>query len=370
LKREAKKPGELINKQVRRFNRKRAAERSLYGAARLLSLVMPRRRAGDPNRVLVLERILRIGDSLVNRPALRALQEKRPNLHITVLCDESIAPLRMADPWFDEVLVIPSAVTGIGEYVRYIREGRFGVAYVMVTDRLSLALPWLAGIPERIGYDYAGRGFSLVHRVEVPPRVNVPGFVYPADVPPVHISWVWLNLVERGAEPPAEYPPFDPGDEAREEARKFLAGLGLTEPGSFVVFHPFGADPNYGWIPYYWRELAASVRQRMGKTVVYTGSLPDRRATAELTAGTKDAAVSVDTAMVHIASTTKTPVVALYGPGDAVLWGPLSVRHRALIHREPCSICKRNKCFQARRYCMETITVEVVFSALKEIISS
>jgi ADP-heptose:LPS heptosyltransferase len=388
LKNKAKRPDELIRKQARRFKRKRAVERLFFGFARAGSYVFRRRGEGDPERILVLERILRIGDSFVNRPALKALREKHPGAGITVLSDELTAPLRLADPWFDEVLVMPSTTTRVNEYVRRIREGRFGVAYVMVTDRFSLALPLRAGVPERIGYDYAGRGFLLTNRVEVPPRVNEPGFVYGPDVPPIHIARVWLNLVEPGAEPPAEYPLFDPGEEAREEARKFLAGLGLDEPWSFVVFHPFGADANYGWVPENWRELAALVRHGTGKTVVYTGSLADRRATAELTAETKDvnaagrlsvlgtvalagraaAAVSVDTAMVHIASTIKTPVVALYGPGDPVLWGPLGVPYRTLIHPEPCSICKRNRCFQSERYCMESITVEEVLQNIKEVL--
>lgn len=376
-----------IKKQARRFKRKRAAERLVFGAVRLLPLVTPRRRVGDPDRILVLERILRIGDTLVSRPALKALRENRPKAHISVLCDEAVAPLRRADPWFDEILAIAPAATSVSDYAKLIRKGNYGTAYVMVTDRLSLALPWLAGVPERIGYDYAGRGFSLTRRIEVPPRVNTPGFVYEPKAPPVHISWVWLNLVSPGAEPPDEYPPFEPGGEAREEAGKFLAGVGLAEAGSFVVFHPFGADTNYGWLPDRWRELADFVRSRLGKAVVYTGSLGDRRAVAELTAGTKDvnasgrlnvleavalaeraaAAVSVDTAIVHVASTTKTPVVGLYGPGDPALWGPLGVPHRTLIYHEPCSICKRNKCFQPRRYCMERITVKEVNEVIKEL---
>jgi ADP-heptose:LPS heptosyltransferase len=388
LKQKTKRPDELIRKRARRFKRKRAVERLFFGFARVGSFAFRRRHEGDPERILVLERILRIGDSFVNRPALEALREKYPDADITVLSDELTAPLRLADPWFDEVLIMPSTTAGVNDYVRRIREGRFGVAYVMGTDRLTSALPWRAGVPERIGYDYAGRGFSLTRRIGVPPRVNEPGFVYGPNVPPIHIAQVWLNLVEPGAEPPTEYPLFDPGEEAREEARKFLAGLGLDEPWSFVVFHPFGADANYGWVPENWRELAALVRHGTGKAVVYTGSLVDRRATAELTAETKDvnaagrlsvlatvalagraaAAVSVDTAMVHIASTIKTPVVALYGPGDPVLWGPLGVPHRTLIHREPCSICKRNKCFQPERYCMESVTVEEVLQNLKEVL--
>lgn len=378
-----------IKKHARRFRRKRAAERVLYRLARIFPIVIPRRREGDPERILVLERILRVGDTLVSRPALKALRENHPKARITVLCDEAVAPLRRADPWSDEVLASAPA-TSFSDYVKLIRKGNYGTAYVVVTDRLSLALPWLAGVPERIGYDYAGRGFSLTRRIEVPPRVNAPGFVYAADVPPVHIAWVWLNLVEPGVEPPPEYPPFDPGGEAREEAGKFLAAVGLAETGGFVAFHPLGADANYGWVPDRWRELADFVRSRLGKAIVYTGSLGDRRAVAELTAGTKDvnaagrlsvlgtialaeraaAAVSVDTAMVHIASTTKTPVVALYGPGDPVLWGPLGVHNRVVFRREPCSVCKRNKCFQPRRYCMERIAVEEVLENLIELLSS
>jgi heptosyltransferase-2 len=388
LKQKIKRPDELIRKQARRFKRKRAVERLFFGFARFGRFAFPRRREGDSERILVLERILRIGDTLVNRPALKTLRGNHPKARITVLCDEAVAPIRRVDRWFDEIVATALEVTSVSDYVKLIREGGYGTAYLMVTDRLSSVLPWLAGVPERIGYDYAGRGFSLTRRTEVPPRVNEPGFVYGPNVPPIHIAQVWLNLVEPGAEPPTEYPLFDPGEEAREEARKFLAGLGLDEPWSFVVFHPFGADANYGWVPENWRELAALVRHGTGKAVVYTGSLVDRRATAELTAETKDvnaagrlsvlatvalagraaAAVSVDTAMVHIASTIKTPVVALYGPGDPVLWGPLGVPHRTLIHREPCSICKRNKCFQPERYCMESVTVEEVLQNLKEVL--
>jgi len=390
LKRKIKNPGELIRKRARRFKRKRAAERVLYGLARIFPIVMPRRREGDPERILVLERILRIGDTLVNRPALKTLRDNHPKARITVLCDEATAPLRRADRWFDEIVATPPEVTSTSDYVKLIREGGYGTAYVMVTDRLSLALPWLAGVPERVGYNYAGRGFSLTHRIEVPPRVNVPGFVYPADVQPVRIARVWTDLVDPGGEPPAGYPPFEPGGKVREEAGKFLAGVGLAEPGSFVVFHPFGADANYGWTPDRWRELADFVRSRVGKGIVYTGSLADRRAAAELTAGTKNvnaagrlsvlgtialaeraaAAISVDTAMVHIASTTKTPVVALYGPGDPVLWGPLGVHSRIIFRPEPCSVCKRNVCFQRRRYCMESITVEEVLENLEELLGS
>ena len=73
--------------------------------------------------------------------------------------------------------------------------------------------------------------------------------------------------------------------------------------------------------------------------------------------------ISLDTAMVHIAATAGTPVVGLYGPGDAAMWAPLGVPYRAVVGETPCRECKAARCFQDRRYCMEAITPAMVTAA-------
>ena len=79
--------------------------------------------------------------------------------------------------------------------------------------------------------------------------------------------------------------------------------------------------------------------------------------------------VTGDTGPMHVASAVGTRIVALYGPINPERSGPLGDGHRILMHSElhwcPCnSFSCKNKTF---RECMKLISVEEVFSAIKEI---
>src|SRR3989440_3891484 len=50
---------------------------------------------------------------------------------------------------------------------RNLRQHHFDLAFVLDRSPLMTLLPWLAGIPRRVGPDSLGRGFSLTDRVAV-----------------------------------------------------------------------------------------------------------------------------------------------------------------------------------------------------------
>jgi ADP-heptose:LPS heptosyltransferase len=375
-----------IQRQRSLFRARRSAE-TLYNRA---SVLFKERMAGeadidDVERVLAVHRILRIGDTLVARPAMAALRAKYPNAHIAVLCAADLVPLSEPDlgEFYDEI--IPAEPEGDRtRLIAHIASYRFDRAYVMVTDRFSLRLPYLAGIPCAVGYDYAGRGALLTEPRTLSARANSPGYLYPEDEPPVHISQIWLGLIDSGAQPPIAYPDFVVPEDAEEEAAAFRERNDL-ESGTYIVAHPFPAHPSYRWPMERWREFILEISNN--RRIVVTGGPGDAADAKELAAQTgaasaagelsilgamaliRDAAllVSVDTAAIHIASTMGTPVVGLYGPGDPVLWGPLGVSNEVLFHKEPCSICKKAKCFQDKRYCMEGIGVEELLESINEL---
>lgn len=380
-----------IERRIRRqqllFRAKRSAE-TLYNR---VSVLFKERMAGeadidDVERVLAVHRILRIGDTLVARPAMAALRARYPDAHIAVLCAADLVPLLEPDlgNFYDEI--IPAEPEGDRtKLIAHIASYRFDRAYVMVTDRFSLRLPYLAGIPCSTGYDYAGRGALLTEPHTLPARANSPGYLYPEDEPPVHISQIWLSLIDPGAQPPTAYPDFVVPEAVEEEAVAFLERNSL-ETGTYIVAHPFPAHPSYRWLQDKWLELIRELS--VNRRIVITGGPGDAAEAKELAAKTgavsaagelsilgamalvRDAAllVSVDTAAIHIASTMKTSVVGLYGPGDPVLWGPLGVPNEVLFREAPCSLCKKAKCFQDRRYCMEGVglsSISVVANSLR-----
>src|SRR5207302_6361496 len=48
-----------------------------------------------------------------------------------------------------------------------LRKGHFDLAFVLDRSPMLTLLPWLAGVPRRVGPDSLGRGFSLTDRVPV-----------------------------------------------------------------------------------------------------------------------------------------------------------------------------------------------------------
>ncbi|MBD3246199.1 MAG: hypothetical protein GF333_04225 [Candidatus Omnitrophica bacterium] len=79
-----------------------------------------------------------------------------------------------------------------------------------------------------------------------------------------------------------------------------------------------------------------------------------------------DLLVSVDSAILHIASYLNLPVVALFGPTDPRRYGPFSRRHRVLRRDMACAACRRLTCEKQNDSCMH-IDPQSVVDAAEEI---
>jgi len=383
-----------VERFKRRYRKRRAAEATFWRTLRpLLELArrLGRKPAARGGRVLAVERVLRIGDTLVTRPALAALRKKYPDGEIAVVCQPSLAPLCEADPLVARVIV---AAPGLYGFLRAAREcRRFGAAaaYVFVPDRWSPYLAWFAGAGRVVGYDYAARGGTLTDRRPPPRRANVPAFLYEAAWPEVHASEIWLRLVDAEAPKPERYPAFEPGAGPRERVAAFVRLAGGADDGPLVILHPGAANPSYLWRRERWVAVGRELAERGVRRLFVTGGPDEREAAAAIAAeigsgravyaaglplletfalvDEADLVITLDTAPVHIAATMGTPVVALYGPGDATMWSPLGVPYRAVVGDSPCLGCKSPRCFQDRHYCMEAITPAAVTRAAADLLA-
>lgn len=80
--------------------------------------------------------------------------------------------------------------------------------------------------------------------------------------------------------------------------------------------------------------------------------------------------VSGDTGPMHMATAVGTPVVALFGAADPARTGPVGPRHRIIqAHGVACVPCRSRSC-NNRNFleCMEAITVDDVFQAVRELL--
>lgn len=71
-----------------------------------------------------------------------------------------------------------------------------------------------------------------------------------------------------------------------------------------------------------------------------------------------------DSGPMHIADGLKVPLVALFGPTDPILTGPMSLNSLVLNHKTPCGPCFKRTC-PLDHACMKNLLPEHVFEKLK-----
>src|SRR6478752_2465677 len=124
-----------------------------------------------------------LGDAVMSVPAVRAIKNGRPDVHVTIAAAEKIAPMWKLIPEVDAI--IPLSEGSLPSVVRLLKQQMpFDVA-ILFPNSLRVALEsWLSGIPRRVGYRGHSRSW-LVDQIVREPRK--PG-------PPEHHSLRFLRI--------------------------------------------------------------------------------------------------------------------------------------------------------------------------------
>lgn len=335
-----------------------------------------------PRRNILVRAVNWVGDAVMSLPALRALRAAEPEAHITLLTRAWAAGLYRRETAIDERLPLPA---GRLRAARLIRSRRFDTAILLPNSFDSALGPFLARVPERIGYARDGRS-PLLSQPIAPPR--------PGEIP-AQQSFYYLELLRRAGLIP-ELPPaapilLDGAEEARRAGRALLDAMGFDGP--LVGVSP-GAENSRAkqWPPERFAEAAAEVADALGASVVLFGSPKERplcRGVAEdlrrrgrrvlNLAGETTLSLFIDMAAacrvfltndsgaMHAASALGAPTVAVFGPTEWFATGPAGPR--AVIVREPveCSPCMLRDCPIDHR-CMTAISPSRVAQTALELV--
>ena len=121
-----------------------------------------------PKRMLVI-RLDRLGDVILSLPAVQALRERFPHAFIAMMVRPACRDVVKGHPAVDEVISYEKdgAHRGVRDTIRFalrLHREEFDTALVLHPSNRSHWIPWLAGIPTRIGYDRKC-AWLLSHRV-------------------------------------------------------------------------------------------------------------------------------------------------------------------------------------------------------------
>jgi heptosyltransferase-2 len=327
----------------------------------------------------------RIGEAVMAQPLLALLRQRDPALCIDVLCSPRTAPVFASMAEVHQVIEVPQGhgprrLAADCRLAWALRERDYRRAYVLRDSGSAAALPWLIGIPERIGHRdaahrpllnrlhpvQAGNRLPLVEhyaRLAFPPREPLPGRV-PAP-----------RLLRRPR---------------RERAVRTAFGLAEDAP-LFVLCPGAGHGPARRWPTRHYASLASLLADEWPEAeLVMLGSEGERSVATEIAAlsgqpvrnlagrtsvgdtiaivSQARGVVSGDSGLMHLAAAFGRPQVAIFGATDPRHTPPRSARARVEWLHLACSPCFQHECPLGHLDCLNRISPVSVFESLNRAI--
>jgi heptosyltransferase-2 len=317
-----------------------------------------------------------IGDAVMAEPLLATLAERGERLAVAAL--PWVAPVFAAMPEVAETIEWPFAHGRLDWRARRRiaagLRGRFDIAYVLPNSIKSALVPWLARIPERVGY--RGEGRPLLVNRSLP---NPPGR------PPMTMFYGALA----GAAFDAQRRPRLHLEPTQLDAAATAAGL---RRGSFWAFAP-GAEygPAKRWPAAHYAALAHALHAADGTPVALLGSSGEAALCATIAAAAPGACqvlagrtslldamaliagsrglASNDSGLMHVAAAFGVAQVAVFGSTSPLHTPPLNERARVLWLKEElqldCMPCFDRTCRFGHTRCLTGVAPERVEAALR-----
>jgi heptosyltransferase-2 len=322
-----------------------------------------------------------IGDAVMTEPLLRRLSARGERLTVGAL--PWVAPVYHAMPQVAQIIEFPFAHGGMQlrarrQLAKQI-DKQFDRAYICPNSLKSALLPFLAGIPTRIGYLGEARIGLLTHRLKNPAKGERPPMVafYSAlsQEPDVALDRPALHL-------------------SASEVGHAVAALGLTRLG----YHVFAPGAEYGdakrWPATHFAQCALQldlpvVLLGSGKEAVLCSSIADpvnaarpgqcinlagktSLAQALSVISATKSMVSNDSGLMHVAAGFGVRQVAVFGSSSPLHTPPLNAQAHVIwlknqaSYQPPldCAPCFERTCPLGHTRCLTDITADEVLRYL------
>jgi len=318
-----------------------------------------------------------LGDAVMSLPAVRAVRRIFSHAELAVLARPSVAGFYDTESAVSRVIPYPARTLAEKRaFAARLRKERFDCAILLQNAFDAALLSWMAGIPERIGYNRDGRGILLTRSIPVPE---------PGEIPR-HERFYYLELLRRAGlmEQFSDLGPIrlDGIEAARAAGQRRLAEWGIR--GAVIGISPGAAYGNAKrWPP----ERFAEAARRLEGTALVFGSVAERGLCAQVASllpGSRNLAgettlpefislaaacrffLTNDSGAMHVASALGVPTLAIFGATDDTTTGPTGPFARVLRQHAECSPCLLRECPIDHR-CMTRVTVDAAAAAASQL---
>jgi lipopolysaccharide heptosyltransferase II len=314
-----------------------------------------------------------LGDAVMSVPAVRAIKNGRPDVHLTIATPAKIAAMWKLIPEVDAITPLPD--TSLFSVVRLLKQqSPFDVA-ILFPNSLRVALEtWLSEIPRRVGYRGHCRS-RLVNQILREPR---------KAGPPKHHSLRFLRIARECGAGTSNIELPKPNQTSNIQPSQ---GYGLAGKHQTLIGLCPGAEygPAKRWLPERFAEVAAKITAQSSAQWILFGTKNDAAIGEQIAAAIGDHCVNRigqttleqlmdelrqcrllltnDTGTMHLGALLGVPVVAIFGSTEQRLTGPLGNGHIILRHHVECSPCFLRECPIDFR-CMKAVSADEVARAV------
>lgn len=319
-------------------------------------------------------------------PAVRAIRQRFPNTHISLLAKPWVVPVFENSKHIDQLLIYEDkgrhkGILGKFRLARDLKKYHFEAAILLQNAFEAALITFLAGIPIRIGYDTDVRQLFLTHAVSCTNEIKKK-----------HQTGYYLNII-RGIGMKEDnrelYLRLNQRDRFRAE--KLLLEQQLSLDDKIVGINP-GATygPAKQWPFDRYARLADKIQAFTKARIIIFGGPNDSNLGKKISQKMQyrpidlsgktslgeamaliercDLFITNDSGLMHVAAALDVPLIAVFGSTNSITTGPLSPNSRIVQVPLECSPCLRPECPKEHLNCMDQISVEMVFNVVKDML--
>ncbi len=327
-----------------------------------------------------------LGDNVLVMPAVNALRKSLPDAKISVMVKSS-----MADFWrmtcVDEIIPFSfskgfKGITERWQFAKKLKKEKFDSVLIFPNSFDSALVPWLAGIPEIVGWPTDGRFFLLNNNFSKPAHLKDKQqfLTY------IYLIEKWLGKqIQVDAELSLKIPEKEKEIVENEIANYNKPIIGLN-PGATYGSAKCWPAKNYA-------DIAVKIHEEKNANIIIVGGPGDEKVCGEVFDLIKkinsdaenwcenisgktsicmlaawleqcDFLITNDTGGMHVGAAVGTSVVAIFGPTDWSSTAPLGINHKLIKTDADCAPCLKREC-PTNHHCMTSLTVEKVWNELE-----
>jgi len=322
-----------------------------------------------------------VGDAVMSLPTIRAIRRNFPDAEISILVKAWVSPLFDNNPDIDHILLYDSVKRHKGWLGKFrlsndLREKRFDLAILLQNAFEAALITWMAGIPNRLGYNTDARTLLLTHPVKRNPEYKT-----------IHQIDYYLGILEGASlKTYGKELSLIISQEEQIHAKEILKNQGITGERPLIGINPGAAYGNAKrWYPECFADLCKRLQNFCKADIIILGgpgeellgkqicsmigknciSLCGKTSLREAIALIERFTLFItnDSGLMHIAAAIDTPQIAIFGPTNQITTSPASLKSLIISVPTPCSPCLKPECPEKHHSCMKAVTVDMVYNA-------